>query len=364
MKKGTVNYIYPSSCASPQETGIGNQLWTLTGWIMIAFSTNATLVLPPFVPYVHVPTTPVKLIPFSKLVNADRFIKDMARIGIRCELPDQVRHKGLRRGHSTIGWTHYKRKFALNRTIHLTINQWDDTVFRRMLFNGAADNSSTVQSRTRATLRDREALDRGSAVDHQFIASAVLRAFQPSQLITRLVRDLAKKLKLPTKYGCVHARVESDMARMSSVARSTTIEDYVRAVVHANSLAPVSGVYVASGQHVTLPTNYTGPPWLQATTKIDFDDASTHGSSFTYLHASFVDFTLCRAASWFVGFCHSSFSRILAEAQHLDNDRGWTSACPGEFKDFLTSEVGALHVLWTMCTVHRPLNLGSFGWSR
>lgn len=366
MTRGASNYIYPSSCASPHETGLGNQIWTLTGWIMIAFSVNATLVLPPFVPYVHEPKTHVKLIPFADMVDAEGFVRAMTKIGIRCEIPDEVRHRGLRRAHAGIGWTHYKKKFALNRTIHLTNTKWHDPIIQRILFQGAAHNSSESRERARSTHTDREifGFGNGSAFDHQFIASEVLRAFQPSDSILRSVHTLAETLRLPARYGCVHARIERDMMRMSNVASAITIADYARAVVHADTLVPVSGVYVASGEHVILPGSYIGPRWLQAKTKIDFDDNTSYGNPYTYLHASFVDFTLCRGASWFVGFCHSSFSRILAEVQHTDNDRGWTSVCPGRYDDFASSGVSVLHMLWTMCNVNRPLNLGSFGWSR
>jgi hypothetical protein len=331
---------------------------------MIAFSVNATLVLPPFVPYVHEPKTNVKLIPFSDLVDANSFVHAMATIGIRCEIPDQVKHRGLRRAQASIGWTHYKKKFALNRTIHLTITKWHDPILQHTLFHGATENTSIVQERLKTTKRHRQMLGYGSKFDHQFIASAVLRAFKPSNLILHYVQTLAKTLRLPARYGCVHARVERDMMRMSTVANDITIADYARAIIHADTVVPVSAVYVASGERVTLPDRYTGPKWLQANTKIDFDDNNVGGDPYTYLHASFVDFAICRGATWFVGFCHSSFSRILAEAQHIDNDRGWTSVCPGRYDEFASSNVSALHMLWTLCNLSRPLNPGSFGWSR
>lgn len=364
MPREASRYIYPSSCASPHETGLGNQIWTLTGWLMIAFSANATLVLPPFAPYVHEPIHQVKLIPFADMIDTKIFVGAMAKIGIRCEIPDRVRHRGLRRPHASIGWVHYKKKFARNRTVYLTVQKWHDPIFRRTLFRGAADNSSVVRERTKGTLKDHESFGNGAELDHQFIATTVLRAFQPSESILQSVRSLSATLRLPARYGCVHARVERDIAGISRIARLVTVADYVRAVVHVDKRVPVSGVYVASGEHVTLPGNYAGPEWLQAETKIDFDNTSAYNSPFTYLHASFVDFAICRGASWFVGFCHSSFSRILAETQHIDNDRGWTSVCPGRYDDFASSDVGALHVLWTMCAVELPLHPMSFGWSR
>ena len=204
----------------------------------------------------------------------------------------------------------------------------------------------------------------GSAThtDYQVIASTVLLAFRPSPLILQGADALAMELKLPVRFGCVHARVERDMARMSNVARAVTISDYVDGVLHADSVAPVSDVFVASGEHITLPLSYTGPRWRQASTKIDFDATNTH-ANFTYLHASLIDFTLCRRASWFVGFGYSSFSRILAELQQVDNGRGWTSICPGRHDDFASSELSLLHMIWALCAVNQTLTIGSFGWS-
>lgn len=353
-------YIYPSSCASPVETGLGNELWTLTGWLMIAFSAHATLVLPPFVPYVHRPDAPVPLIPFADVIDAGHFIGAMASIGVSCELPDPLRHARLPRAQASFGWVHYKKKFAFNRTVHLTLERWRKTTAARAFFNGSALNDSGI----RDTLDARKLLGSGSDFDHQFIASEVVRAFQPSAAIVRRVHALVEKLQLPERYGCVHARLERDMSQSSYIAKSTTMRDYVRAVVHADSVVKVAGVYVASGDRVTFPARYAGPRLFQAGNKIDFDDQSVYNSSFTYLHASLVDFVICRRARWFVGFGHSSFSRILAEAQHLDNDRGWTSVCPGQYNEFSSSQVSVLHMNWTLCPVNRPLERMSLGWSR
>jgi len=356
------DYIYPRSCASPRETGLGNQLWTLTGWLMIAFSINKTLVLPPFAPWVHEPKAPVSLVPFAELVDAVGFIFEMERIGVRCVVPDSARHGSIPRAKSVIGWTHYKKTFAIHRTVRLTTQNLRDPAIRRRIAPEGYWNLSAVEKQltTAAGGRGRNA----THTDHQFIASAVLRAFHPSALIRRSADALATELRLPVRFGCVHARVERDMAKMSSLARATTIYDYARAVIHADSMHPVSDVFVASGEHVHLPRSYVGPRWRQATAKIDFDDTSAHESNFTYLHASMLDFALCRRASWFVGFGHSSFSRILAEMEQVDNSRGWISVCPGGHDDFASSDVSLLHMIWTLCPVNRMLSVASFGWSR
>jgi len=290
----------------------------------------------------------------------------MERIGVRCVVPDRARHTGIARASAGIGWKYYKRTFAMRRTVRLTTQKLRDTAVRRRIAPADHGNWSAAEEQLRKAARGRG----GDAThtDYQFIASAVLLAFRPSQLILQGADALAMELRLPVRFGCVHARVERDMGASrvlsaSHVSRSVKISDYVDGVLHVDSVAPVSDVFVASGVHVALPLSYAGPLWRQATTKIAFDNTSTH-ANFTYLHASLIDFTLCRRASWFVGFGYSSFSRILAEMQQVDNGRGWTSICPGRHVDFASSDVSLLHMIWTLCAVNRTLDIGSFGWSR
>ena len=333
---------------------------------MIAFSLNKTLVLPPFAPWVHEPAAPANLIPFAQLIDASGFVRAMERVGVRCVVPDRAQHEGIVRLKASIGWVQYKKQFALRRTVHLTIAKLHDPVVRSRIVRSEHGNWSVSEKQLLAAARVHSSASSEMDAHLQRIASAVLRAFRPSSSIRLAVDALAAKLRLPARFGCVHARIERDMARISGVAREITISDYVRAVLDVHSVTPVSSVFVASGERFPLPLRYIGPPWRQAPVKIDFDDTRAHGSNFTYLHASLIDFALCRRASWFVGFGHSSFSRILAELQHVDNDRGWTSVCPGRHDNFSSSSVSLLHVAWSLCGVNqtRPLALGSFGWFR
>lgn len=112
--------------------------------------------------------------------------------------------------------------------------------------------------------------------------------------------------------------------------------------------------------------------WVQSPFKTGFDSVSFQlGINVTYLFASLVDFSICRRAKWFVGLAFSSFSRILAEYQALDNKNGWYSACvesAGGLRYFPAEQLHVLYTNWSTCPVDcSKLNIkvvpkGSFGW--
>ena len=90
------------------ETGIGNELWALAGYLLLAFTRNHTLCLPPFTTNVHTkagqcdstvsayqrargnPCTRTKPLPFADVFDAEAFIAGMSRVGVRCSPPKRA----------------------------------------------------------------------------------------------------------------------------------------------------------------------------------------------------------------------------------------------------------------------------------
>ena len=93
------------------ETGLGNELWALAGYLLLAFTRNHTLCLPPFTTNAadghgeggsvrqhgvsvtnadaETPCTRTKRSPFADVFDAEAFIAGMSRVGVRCYPPPQ-----------------------------------------------------------------------------------------------------------------------------------------------------------------------------------------------------------------------------------------------------------------------------------
>jgi len=208
------------------------------------------------------------------------------------------------------------------------------------------------------------------------------RALQLNSRMERMVGDLMAGARLSAgSFGCVHARVESDIYEMARVAggpsRRESImpskDDYVawaRQLAHT-SAAENNGsypVYVASSDPLDLADGH-GVRFVQSAYKTGFDSTSQRGGvNVSYLLASLIDFSVCRRARWFIGFSLSSFTRILAELRALELQRGWHSACKSGLRFFPVEQLSVLHRNWSLC----PINcaragvvsaLGGFGWT-
>ena len=67
----------------------------------------------------------------------------------------------------------------------------------------------------------------------------------------------------------------------------------------------------------------------------------------SYVEASLVDFELCRRADWLIGWCGSTFSRLLAQLRGLDRRSAeWYSACPESMHALSTR---AVLYQWNLC---------------
>lgn len=288
--------LNPSSLSSGVETGLGNELWSLAGWLLIASNHNRTLCLPPFTSNVHAKHT--RLIPFKEVFNATRFQGGMRMVNITVDICDQRGNELSRQG-----WTHYKKVFSSYRAKH------------------------------------------GGWHPKQNIVTQMFSSLYLSNKMARMVANVISNINLKRPYACVHARVEKDARFLTP--RRPTLADYERAAAEFNS-----SVFWASSSKI----NAQG---VQAMQKAKMD---TVNQSFTYFHASLIDFSICKEATYFAGMAESSFSRIIAELR-AEKGQGWTVVCQEFSRHFSAQQKHVLYTNWTLCprTNHR-YRFGSFGW--
>ena len=312
--------LWPQTLSSGPESGPANQIFALVGYVLMAESAKAPLVLPTWASHYANGSN----VPFGETYDTLAFTAALSSVGVDTLAPPVVR---AWRPRAIAGWEAYK-----------------------------------------AFSRDRVRL--GGWHPKQSLEDAVLRALRPSSSLERRVTEAARELRLGGSYGCVHARIEEDMRASWSVVhagRPPSLEQYLSGIAAApQARRPGNGAVWQS--HVGEPLGRCNPrlmcafPLSQLLRErsifvavglaISDEDATTidrvptrwgarlvrtlrqkawhrgqrNASEASYLAASATDYELCRRASWLVGWCGSSFTRALARARQLDHGEGWCAA--------------------------------------
>jgi hypothetical protein len=114
MTHGMPTCICPDSVDTYQpETGLGNEIWALAGYLISAHSIHMPLCLPPFTTNVH-SSSGTSLVPFEELFDARRFIAGMGSVGVRVARRSECRPAHPRES----GWMMYKKSFSFEARAH------------------------------------------------------------------------------------------------------------------------------------------------------------------------------------------------------------------------------------------------------
>ena len=305
------------------ETGLGNELWTLVGFLLTARARNWTLCLPDFTTNVHHMSATDRRIPYEELFNASALIGGMAQFGVRCARASDAMCRASRVTVDTHlhGWFAYKRGFNLERSrlregqVHPQ-QQFVEQVYRSLVLSGP------IEAVVRATMA-------------------------------------ANRLE-PGAFGCVHARAEDDAKSIAEAGGVPTIQEYLswaralaqrhalRALAQRHALPAVPpAVYVATGDTLNVTAmndleeqnaeglapggllsapasraggahgaRWRGVRWANSPYKTGFDATTLdHGMNVTYMFASLIDFSICRRAGWFLG-CAARRGTALPRSGH------------------------------------------------
>ena len=284
--------LHPHTLISGPESGLCNQLMALVGYAMIFHSNRkrfSALILPPFTSHDRGGVDE----PFTHLFDPGPMVQSLSAVGIVARaqpLPGERVHRPKQMS----GWWAYK-KYA-------------HTPFPRPM---------------------------------QRLEDAVYRGLQPSAVIRRRVQLVQADLDLqPGSYGCAHTRIEIDVKRSWPIMLTgppALLGDYYDALAQAEpDLNGAKRIFAAVGSAITaneqkeLDNRSTswGAPLARSTQGKSHHRGRRNASAPSYVDAALVDFTVCREAIWLAGWSGSTFLRILARLQKLDNARGWYSVCP------------------------------------
>eukprot|EP00667_Euglena_gracilis_P017677 EG_transcript_18681 len=162
------------------------------------------------------------------------------------------------------------------------------------------------------------------------VFAAFNRATVPGPRVERCVR-LAAAMLGPA-FGCLHARIERDMRRESPEGvPPPSLQAIVRHMPAHPALTQSRRIYVAVGAQISAAEArlLQAPlPWgALLIQRADLGPVTDCAAGFSYLERALVDLSICRNASWLVGYSGSTFSLKLAQYRHIDHGDGWYSAC-------------------------------------
>ena len=286
-----------------EKTGLTNQLFALVGCAVLANLSGASLVLPPL-------TDERGANKFGSIFDREHFI-DAIR-GSLTVFPDQNSALSTKSGLNLLrldperGWLIYKG-------IYQAFPQTDPGLLAA-----------------------------------QSVERAVYSALVPSPRLLSLSHSLAARLfgvsgDQASPYGCIHTRLERDMlkiARFNNAGDLPTLSDYLSPTLAARfpNLTNVSRAFVSVGADIRLgdqrrlqrPTSWNAS---LHTTKFEreFGRAAT-----AHLDAALIDSSICRNASWFIGWPGSTFARLHGFYREIDYHQGYFAVCPHEMACHLT----------------------------
>ena len=292
--RGAVGLL-PYTLSSGPESGFCNQVYALVGWAYIASKREMPLILPNWTSHDQGGYN----IAFEKLFAVQPFVDALRAVNITVHSADQVpsgmqlwRPSVQEGGGPLAGWRKYKAIVT-------------------------------------------------SGVDRAFFSSlerAVFVGLVPAPALRERV-DAVKRERLGGRaYGCLHARIESDMLKSWRVNRAgppPTLAHFLQSMARLDELTRLTHVFVAVGvaisakdnDELSQPTSW-GAHLVRTSTGKTWHRGRRNTSEPAYVEAAIVDFYTCREAEWLVGWPGTTFGRTLAALQIFDHNRAWYMVCP------------------------------------
>lgn len=290
--------------------GLFNQIYALCGHVLKAFELNASLALPSLQTHV----THGSCLPFGEVFDVQSFARSLAPHGVR-----------------VVGGT---GNVTADRTAY----------HGRQFYLGS--------------LRQRLLADRNPGPSP--LEDATFAGLQPVHSLRRLAYShVLAKLRPGGDFGCLHARVESDMRRWwpnVGGGRPPGLDTYLAQMSTRRVLLRTPRIFVAVGKtglderdeavlrngtapwgarlirSTVAPSGSTQTVHYAATPRNSSDPPGAAppppALSATYLGAALVDMLVCKEAAWFVGWSGSTFSLGMAKYRQILSESGEGSAQP------------------------------------
>ena len=271
---------HPQTLSSGPESGLCNQIFALIGYVIQAYRAHADLVMPNFTSAASGGYD----VPFDQLFDPGAFARSLRRLNITTwrEPPSGVSPEGF--------------NFTVERPYYL------------------------VGWQTMKTMAHHD-------VNVSVFEDAVLFGLRPSAAIMHRVEIARRKYLGDEPYGCMHARIETDMAKswvMNRAGKPPRLNPMLAAMGNESKITSLSRILVAVGSAITAEDNATlNRPTAWNATMVQIKSGKlgivhhrpnhkNRTSSISVIHAALVDFQLCRQAEWIVGWPGSTFARTLA----------------------------------------------------
>ena len=322
-------WLKPSTLYSGPQSGLVNNLMALFGYVELARKKNMALLLPNFTTHVAGGAT----MRFTDLFQPEPFQRALAQINI------------------TVGEYNYHQIVASNGTIRV----WP--------VNRATGGRLTgwfVYKYGRTCSRAeicKKALGEIHTLERSQIEAAVLRGLVANDNIRRRVHFVKDGFQGKNmSYGCLHARIEDDMAKAWGFNRAgppPRLQRYITGIERNAKLRAIQSIFVAVGVAIReedkiqlsrkttwgarfyLSRGKTHHVGAKNATLVDVERKKSQEASYTA--AALVDLLVCREADWFVGWPGSTFSRLLGVFAWVDRGSAWHYACPSSVDLFHTT---------------------------
>lgn len=285
--------LWPATLSSGPESGLCNQIFALVGWTIIARVHRTALILPNWTSHDNGGHPEA----FERLFEEEPFIQSLFKYtkvvaySIRNVPPNMALWRpSAREGGSLAGW----RKYKSSGHAHADITGFEKAVFLGLV---------------------------------------------PSRMMRERVEAVKQTLG-GAAYGCLHARIETDMIaswRVNRAGPPPSLKDYMSTMGTVAEITQVKNVFVAVGLAISKQDSLElnkPTPWGSRLVRSSMGKAWHRGtrneSEPSYIEAAMVDFYTCREAQWLVGWPGTTFGRTLAALQIYDHEHtgGWYQVCP------------------------------------
>ena len=282
--------------------GLFNQIWTLLGLVFEAAGRKLPFVLPSFDSHLYPNSMGIR----STEANMPRSVAFSELFDVDCLV-------GALHAHGIAAHEQPPAHFSPSAALRVKPTKLLES-YKRYLGNRSRDEAAP------APLED-----------------VVYRALRPSARLLAHARAFIRAsvaLRSPRGYGCVHARIENDMRRWwyhVGKVKPLSLAEILRLLDSIDEVRATPALFVAVGSELRRSdeellrgglTPWNGSMIRRRSASDDRSGrlvadagsalsrgASPSSSTLSYVESAVVDFAICRAATWFAGWCAPSACR-------------------------------------------------------
>mmetsp|Transcript_934 Transcript_934/g.1902 ORF Transcript_934/g.1902 Transcript_934/m.1902 type:complete len:230 (+) Transcript_934:741-1430(+) len=156
----------------------------------------------------------------------------------------------------------------------------------------------------------------------------IIDLIQAALVPNKAVQEAVEKILplLGDEFGCMHVRLEEENLKGGKKLQPPNLEQMHKHMSGAPELLQAQKIFVMvppvqSESEAALLAQPT--PWGADMVQVPRDVYQ----SLSYMENMLLLLQVCRKASWFAGYSHSTFSMKMAEYRRIDKNEGWHNVC-------------------------------------